>query len=89
MNHVFVLYDRATDSVWYPLKDGAFDAVAGQHKGRKLEFIAKPEVTTFERWVKLHPDTKILLPPQAATEEEREAAAKRVRGRKKDPPPGN
>lgn len=63
LNHVFVLYDRATQSVWYPLGDKALDAVSGPRMGEKIEFIEKPERMTLAQWRELHPDTKVLLPP--------------------------
>jgi hypothetical protein len=31
MGNVFVLYDRASDSVWYPLNDNSCDAVSGPY----------------------------------------------------------
>lgn len=62
-NNVFVLYDRKTGSVWYPLSDGTLDAVSGPKKGEKIEFIAKPEVMTLGEWQARHPDTLVMLPP--------------------------
>ena len=64
MNNVFVLYDRKTDSVWYPLSDKTIDAVAGEAKGTSIDFIIKPEVMRLREWKNLHPDTEVLLPPQ-------------------------
>ena len=62
-NNVFVLYDRSTDSLWYPLKDGAFDAVAGPKKGDQIPFVAKPDPVELAEWVKEHPNTLVLMPP--------------------------
>ncbi len=64
MNNVFVLYDRMTDTVWYPLTDKAFDAVAGSKKGTKLEFVSKPEPELLGDWARKHPETKVMLPPK-------------------------
>lgn len=64
MNHVFVLYDRATDSVWYPLTDGTMDAVSGPNKGKQIPFLDKPVLMQLADWKKLHPDTLVLLPPE-------------------------
>jgi len=64
LNNVFVLYDRKTDSVWYPLEDDAFDAVAGPLQGMEIEFLAEPEVMRLREWRKKHPDTLVLLPPK-------------------------
>ncbi len=63
MNNVFVLYDRGTGSVWYPLKDGGFDAVAGAAQGSHIPFLRKPDPVPLADWVKIHPKTKVLLPP--------------------------
>lgn len=72
MNNVFVLYDRSTDSVWYPLKDDSFDAVSGPFRGRALKFIAKPAVMRLHEWAAEHPDTLVLLPmPPAIPQPER------------------
>lgn len=65
MNNVFTLYDRKTESVWYPLTEESFDAVSGPAKGASLEFIVKPEVLRLHEWVKQHPDTLVLLPPDS------------------------
>jgi hypothetical protein len=62
MNNVFVLYDRSTGSVWYPLTDESFDAVAGPVKGAQIEFVAKPDKMPLRDWVAAHPDTLVLLP---------------------------
>jgi len=62
-NNVFVLYDRKTDSVWYPLTDGTLDAVSGPKKGEKIEFIAKPKRMSLGEWKAKHPDTLVMLPP--------------------------
>ena len=63
MNNVFVLYDRNSDSVWYPLSEDSFDGVSGPNKGKRLDFIAKPEVMRLHEWAKMHPGTQVLLPP--------------------------
>ena len=62
MNNVFVLYDRLTDSVWYPLGDGTMDAVSGQRKGTSIPILAEPAPMRLGRWLKDHPDSKVLLP---------------------------
>ena len=65
---VFVLYDRRSNSLWWPRSDGAFDAVSGPEKGEALEFLDKPSVMPLGRWVKDHPETLVLLPaPEEAT----------------------
>ena len=59
--NTFVLYDRATESVWYPRVRGEFNAISGRLKGRALPFLAQPEVVPLGEWLKLHPDTKVLI----------------------------
>jgi len=58
---VFALYDRATGSVWYPLKDGAFDAIGGPKRGTKLPFLEKPRIMLLGEWRRIHPETDVLL----------------------------
>lgn len=60
-NDTFVLYDRQTDSIWYPLQDDAFDAISGPQRGQKIPYLAKPDVTTLGQWRQKHPHTTVLL----------------------------
>ncbi len=60
-NNTFVLYDRASQSLWYPMDDGAFTAISGPRKSEKLPFFDKPPIMTLGEWRKLHPDTRVLL----------------------------
>lgn len=63
MDRTFVLFDRESDSIWYPRKrDGALEAVSGPRKGDVLEPAAKSEVLALEEWLEKHPDSKVLLP---------------------------
>lgn len=62
MDNVFVLYDRMTDSIWYPLGDGAMDAVAGELKGTSIPLLAEPSPLRLGDWLEQHPDSKVLLP---------------------------
>ncbi len=59
--NIFVLYDRATESVWYPLKEGEFNALSGKLKGQTLPYIAEPELMSLGEWRELHPQTVILI----------------------------
>ena len=61
MKRVFVLFDRETDSIWYPGKDGALEAVGGARKGDSIPVLVHPEVLRLGDWLKKHPDSKILL----------------------------
>lgn len=63
MDNTFVLYDRVTESLWYPLTGETFDAVTGPAKGASFEFLAKPGVMRLREWKQLYPDTLVLLPP--------------------------
>lgn len=63
MNNVFVLYDRATESVWYPSSDTALEAMSGAQKGRTIPFLDKPQPMTLGEWRARHPRTKVLRPP--------------------------
>lgn len=68
-NNIFLLYDRHSDTVWYPLDDGAFDGIGGTLLGQKIPFIAKPPIMTLAEWRELHPETLVLLrdsPPDQA-----------------------
>jgi hypothetical protein len=62
MNRTFVLFDRETESVWFPGKGGALNAVSGPRKGDSLPPVAYSEITTLGPWLKKHPESKILQP---------------------------
>jgi len=61
MNNVFVLYDRATNSIWYPLSETSLEATSGAHQGLAIPFINKPAPTTLREWHIRHPDSKVML----------------------------
>jgi PDZ domain-containing protein len=67
-----VLYDRNSDSVWYPMSDETIDAVAGSQRGTSLPILAEPAPRPLGEWLAEHPDTEVLLP----TEEEAQALAR-------------
>ncbi len=60
-NDVFLLYDRATKSVWYPLSEGAFDAVGGPMRGRQILYLDSPPVAKLRDWLAQHPDWLVLI----------------------------
>lgn len=60
-NNIFLLYDRKTNAVWYPLDDGAFDAIGGIRHGAKIPFLEKPPIETLGEWLEKHPDSQVLL----------------------------
>ena len=71
-NRVFLLYDRLTHTVWYPLGDGAFDGVGGEKLGSKIPYIEKPPRLPLSEWIAMHPGTSVLLDDAAALEKEDE-----------------
>ena len=58
---VFLIFDRRTESLWYPLDDTKWTAVSGPRKGETIPFIAKPLVVKLGEWRKKHPNTVVLL----------------------------
>ena len=69
-NRIFLLYDRLTRTVWYPLDDGAFDGVGGEKLGSKIPYIEKPPRLPLSEWVAMHPGTTVLLDDASALEED-------------------
>lgn len=59
--NVFLIFDRKTESLWYPFDDTKWTAVSGPRKGQTIPFIEKPGVMRLGDWRKKHPDTKVLL----------------------------
>jgi hypothetical protein len=58
----FLLYDRATKSIWYPYKPGEMNAVSGPHAGHALPFLAKPDRMPMAQWGVKHPESLVLVP---------------------------
>jgi hypothetical protein len=54
----FVLYDRETETLWYPSKNGLM-GIQGKYFKRILPEVPH-EVTRWEKWHQKHPDTKVL-----------------------------
>jgi len=65
MDSIFVLYDRASDSVWYPRTAGTLNAVAGARKGDAIEILDEPAPEPLGLWLDEHPDSLILIPSPA------------------------
>lgn len=59
--NIFLIYDRRTESLWYPLDDHQWTAVSGIRKGETLPFIQEPSITPLGEWRGKHPDTTVLL----------------------------
>jgi len=64
MDNVFVLYDRASDSVWYPTSDERLEAVSGERKGDAIEILDEPAPIALGEWIDAHPDSTVLLPSE-------------------------
>ncbi|MBI2841399.1 MAG: DUF3179 domain-containing protein [Acidobacteria bacterium] len=59
--NVFLIFDRRTESLWYPLDGSGWTAVSGPRKGETISFIQEPGVVTLGEWRRAHPDTRVLL----------------------------
>ncbi len=57
----FLLYDRATQSLWRPLPNQTLRAVAGPRRGDSIPLVRSPEVMSLDKWRAVHPDTVVLL----------------------------
>jgi hypothetical protein len=62
MDHVFVLYDRLTNSVWYPVHDDSLQAVGGTQKGTSIPFRDEMAPVPLGEWLDVHPASTVLLP---------------------------
>ena len=60
-DRVFLLYDRSSDSVWYPMESEHITSVGGQLSGTTIPVLDKPKRMQFKAWRRDHPDTTILL----------------------------
>ena len=63
--NVFIIFDRRTMSLWYPLDDTKWTAISGPRKGETIPFIEEPAPQPLGKWRKVHPDTKVLLGSKA------------------------
>ncbi len=66
--NVFLIFDRKTESLWYPLDDIQWTAIAGPRKGETIPFIEEPPVVSLGEWRKEHPNTTVLLGSKAQIE---------------------
>lgn len=66
--NTFLMFDRKTTSLWYPLKGDTWTAVSGPRKGQTIPFISKPAPMKLGEWRELHPKTVVLLGSKAAIE---------------------
>ncbi len=59
--NLFLIYDRRTESLWYPLDDTQWTAISGPRKGETIPFIDEPGLVSLGEWRRQHPDTRVLL----------------------------
>ena len=59
--NVFVIFDRRTESLWYPLDDTAWTAISGKRKGETIAIDEEPGLVPLGEWRKKHPRTRVLL----------------------------
>ncbi len=59
--NTFILYDRRTTSLWYPLDDTQWTAISGPRRGETIPFIEEPGVVPLGIWRQQHPETLVLL----------------------------
>lgn len=70
--NVFLIFDRKTESLWYPLDSTKWTAVSGSRKGETIPFIAEPDVVKLGDWRKKHPNTVVLLGSRRQIENQEE-----------------
>ena len=59
--NVFLIFDRRTESLWYPFECAKWTAVSGPRQGETISVISRPGVVPLGEWRKKHPDTVVLL----------------------------
>lgn len=59
--NTFLIFDRKTESLWYPLEDTKWTAISGPCKGETIPFIKEPPIQTLGEWRKKHPNAVVLL----------------------------
>ena len=60
----FVLADKETESMWFPMPDGeccALVSVGGTYADERLQGLGTMERTTWTEWVSRHPRTKFIF----------------------------
>ncbi len=56
--NIFVLYDRETETLWYPYRKGLM-GIQGEYFNRWLEKLPSDD-TVWWKWKRKHPNSKIL-----------------------------
>ncbi len=57
---VFLIFDRKTESLWWPFDEQKWTCISGPRQGETIPFVEETVVKLGE-WRKRHPDTKVLL----------------------------
>lgn len=55
------MFDRKTESLWYPFDDIKWTALSGPRQGETIPIIEEPAPVTLRQWRKQHPETMVLL----------------------------
>ncbi len=72
----FIIFDRRTESLWYPFDDVKWTAISGPRRGETIPFITEAPVVTLGQWREKHPQTVVLLGPKGKTKEAKKTPAK-------------
>lgn len=67
--NIFLIFDRRTESLWYPLDDSKWTAISGPRKGESIPFIEEPPVIKLGEWRAKHPKTTVLLGSKSRIEQ--------------------
>jgi hypothetical protein len=59
--NTFLIFDRRTHSLWYPLNDQEWTAISGPRKGEKLPFLEDMPLMKLGEWRTKYPNTVVLL----------------------------
>ena len=59
--NTFIIFDRRTESLWYPLDADRWTAISGPRQGETIPFIEEPGVVPLGLWREQYPETVVLL----------------------------
>jgi hypothetical protein len=65
---IFLIFDRRTESLWYPLDNEKWTAISGKRKGETIDFLDEPAPVRLGEWREAHPTTVVLLGPKSRFE---------------------
>ena len=49
-HNVFLIFDRKTESLWWPIDEDGWTAISGPRKGEKIKFDEKPAPVPLGKW---------------------------------------